>query len=80
MQYTLRNVPPALDRALRERARREGRSLNDVLLDALRLATGLAEPRVRHRSLNGIRGTWREDPEFDAAIADHDRVDDELWK
>ena len=80
MQYTLRNVPAALDRALRARARREGRSLNEVLIDALRAATGLSEPLVRYRTLSGIRGTWREDPEFDAAIADQDRVDDELWK
>jgi plasmid stability protein len=42
MQYTLRNVPKALDGALRRRAKREGKSLNEtalaVLLDGLGLS------------------------------------------
>jgi plasmid stability protein len=80
MQYTLRNIPPSVDRALRERARREGRSLNELAVDLLRRALGLSEKRVRHRSVRDIRDTWREDPAFDAAIADQDRVDAELWK
>lgn len=81
MQYTLRNIPPTLDRALRDKARRDGRSLNEVAVEALGLAMGLTdEPKLRQRSLSGIRGTWVEDPAFDAAIADQDRVDEELWK
>jgi plasmid stability protein len=80
MQYTLRNIPPSLDRALRERARREGRSLNEVAIELLRRALGLGEKRLRQRSVRDIRGTWREDAAFDEAIADQDRVDDELWK
>jgi hypothetical protein len=80
MQYTLRNVPPAVDRALREKARREGRSLNEVAVEALKRALGLSDAPVKHRSLRAIRGTWRDDPAFDAAIADQDRIDPELWK
>lgn len=80
MQYTLRNIPPSLDRALRQKARREGRSLNEVAVEALRRAMGLGDEPVRHRSLKGIRGTWREDPEFDAALAEQDRIDEELWR
>jgi plasmid stability protein len=80
MQYTLRNVPDKLDRALRERARREGRSLNEVAIDALARAMGLTEAPLRQRSLRGIRGSWQEDPAFDAAIADQHRIDEELWK
>ena len=80
MQYTLRRISSALDRALRERARREGRSLNEVAIEALERAMGLAEMPIKRRSMRGIRGTWQEDAEFDAAIVDQDRIDEELWK
>jgi plasmid stability protein len=80
MQYTVRQVPAELDRALRRRARREGKSLNEVTVEALREAVGLAEVRVKRRSLADLVGTWQEDPEFDAAVADQRRIDADLWK
>ena len=40
---------------------------------------GMAGGRARLRDLGGLAGRWREDPEFDAAIADQDAIDDELW-
>ena len=80
MQYTLRKIPPHLDRALRDRARREGRSLNEVAVEALARAMGLTEAPLRHRALEDIRGSWQDDPAFEAAIADQNRIDEELWK
>lgn len=41
MQYTIRSVPPQVDRALRRRARMTGRSLNEVALEALMGASGV---------------------------------------
>lgn len=79
MQYTLRNVPAAVDRALRALARREGKSLNDVVIGALTRALGLSDQPVRHRDLRDLAGTWQEDPEFDAALAESDRIDAALW-
>jgi plasmid stability protein len=80
MQYTLRNIPPAVDRALRARARREGKSLNEVALRALAHALGAAETPVRHRALDDLAGTWRDDPEFDEALAALHQVDQSLWR
>lgn len=80
MQYTLRKVPRIVDRALREMARREGRSLNDVALEALARGCGVGESPVRHRDVSDIAGTWQEDPAFDEAIAEQDVVDEDLWK
>ena len=80
MQYTLRKIPRPVDRALRERARREGRSLNEVAIEALARGVGVAEERIRHRDLSDIAGTWVEDPAFDEAVADQDVVDEDLWK
>jgi len=79
MQYTIRNIPPHVDEAVRRRARAEGRSLNDIAIEALERGMGVAEGRTRYRSLRGIAGTWTEDSEFDAALEDQDRVDEEMW-
>ena len=80
MQYTLRNVPEHLDRALREQARREGKSLNQVLLEALQRALGqLGEP-VRHRDLSDIAGSWVPDPDTEAALEEQRKIDPDLWR
>ncbi len=80
MQYTLRNIPDALDWALRERAKAENKSLNQVAVEALGRALGLGRQAVRHRDLSELAGRWRKDPDFEQAIADQDQVDEELWK
>ena len=80
MQYTVRNIPPGIDRALRRLARLEGRSLNEVTLAALSRAVGAGDEPVAHRQLKDLAGTWEHDAKFDAAIADQDRVDPDLWR
>lgn len=80
MQYTLRNVPRSLDRALREQARSRNKSLNEIVLEALQRALGLdGEPGVQ-RDLSDIVGTWQDDPEMDRVLAEQRRVDPEAWK
>jgi hypothetical protein len=80
MQYTIRNVPEALDSALRDRAKSEKRSLNDVVIQALARGLGFSKLQRRHRDLRDLAGSWKEDPEFDKAIADHHAIEEELWK
>jgi len=80
MQYTIRNVPGALDSALRRRAQEQGKSLNEVAVEALARGTGISGERVRKRDLSDIVGTWQADPAFDEAIADQDKVDEEMWR
>jgi len=79
MQYTLRNVPPELDRMLKARARQLGKSVNQVAVEAL--ARSMGQP-VRVRSLRGMPGGWskKEAAEFDRFLAEHRRIDEELWK
>ena len=79
MQYTLRKIPEALDRLLRERAHRERKSLNEVAIGALARAMGLDDQPLRYRSLDELRGTWQEDADFDEAITDQHRIDNDLW-
>ena len=80
MQYTLRNIPEILDAALRRRARQQGRSLNDVAVEALINGAGLSDVRPRRRALSNVAGSWREDPTFDRALAEQDTVDEDAWK
>jgi plasmid stability protein len=78
-QYTLRNVPADVDRALRRTAREQGKSLNQVAIETLGRAVGVAEPRKR-RDLSDLVGTWLDDPETAAALEDQRRIDPESWR
>lgn len=80
MQYTLRNIPAYLDEALRRRAQEQGKSLNEVTLEALLSGLGLIGKPVKHRDLGDIAGTWVDDPEVDEALAQQRRIDPELWR
>lgn len=80
MQYTIRNVPGPVDAALRDSARRQGKSLNEVSVDALTRGAGLTESLSKWRDLADIGGTWRNDPEFDRALAAQDTIDEDLWR
>jgi len=59
---------------------RHGWSLNQVAVEALTLAAGLAEERPTYHDLDHLAGTWVDDPEFDAAVQAQDQVDAELWR
>jgi hypothetical protein len=80
MQYTIRGIPPAIDSAVRERARAEGKSLNEVAVEALADGLGLGEADVVRRDLSDVVGTWKREAAVEAALAAQDRVDEDLWK
>jgi len=76
---TIRNLPPALSEALEHEKRRRGQSLNQTVIDLL--GQGLGATGVRSNGLGGMAGGWTEDEfrEFEAAIAQFESVDEELW-
>ena len=80
MQYTLRNIPEHLDRELRKRAKAQGRSLNEVAIEALLRAFGLSGTLPPQRDLSDIAGSWRDDPETDRALEEQRTIDPELWR
>ena len=81
LQYTVRNIPAHVDRALRRKAREERKSLNEVLRDALIREAGGIEPSTRlHTDLDALAGTWIDDPGFEEAIRAQDQVDESLWR
>lgn len=80
MQYTLRRIPKHLDRALRQRARAQNKSLNEVAVQALMDGCGVQAEPIRRRDLADVAGTWHSDPSTDAALLDQRQVDSDLWK
>ena len=81
MQYTIRNIPKRIDQALRKRAKEQGKSLNDVAIEALAVATGVRPAKsVKYCDLSDFAGKWVEDPEFDKIMAEQDQIDPEMWR
>ena len=80
MQYTIRDIPDSLDKALRRAARQQGKSLNEVAIETLARGAGITGERGRQRDLADIAGTWRKDPAFDSALIAQDTIDEEMWR
>lgn len=69
-----------MERALRQRAKREAKSLDTVALEALARGVQLEAQPFEHTDLDALIGSWQEDPAFDHTVADFERVDEEAWK
>lgn len=80
MQFTVRGITDDIDRAARERAEREGISLNQALLRALRSGFGIEEKPTKKRDLSGIFDGEPLEPEVIEALEEQRRIDPDLWK
>jgi len=80
MQYTIRRIPEAIDSAVRERAKAEGKSLNEVAVEALADGLRLGTSDIVRRDLSDVVGTWKKDAAVEDALAAQDHVDEDLWK
>lgn len=77
IQYTIRGVPPEVDRLIRQKASRTRQSINQVILDELSRATiGSA----RRADYSDVVGGWTPDPAFDEIMAAQRQVDWDKWK
>ena len=50
------------------------------MVQALARALGFSKDAVKYRELGDLAGTWKEDLEFDRAIADQHAIDERIWK
>ncbi len=81
VQYTVRSVPAHVDKALRRKAQKGRKSLNEVLRDALiREAEGADLPERVYTDLDALVGAWVDVPGFEDAIQAQDQVDEALWR
>lgn len=76
-QYTIRSVPPEVDRVLRQRAAQRKQSLNQVILDELAKAT---VGGTRLADFSDLVGRWTPDATFDEIVASQRHVDWDKWK
>jgi len=80
---TVRNLPPAVARAVKEKARKEKLSLNRAIVRLLEEATGEGgRQKAVHHDLDHLAGRWSEEEyqQFLAAVAEQRRIDPEMWK
>ena len=81
---TLRGLDSQLVAKLKEVAEREGKSVNQTVLDALRKQFGLDKSRrftEVYRDLDHLFGRWDEDEfmQIQQKIDSERRIDSELW-
>ncbi|OGQ04589.1 MAG: hypothetical protein A3F82_11115 [Deltaproteobacteria bacterium RIFCSPLOWO2_12_FULL_44_12] len=79
-QYTIRGISTTVDRALKQKAKTEGKSLNTVLVDSLTKAVGVSPETIIFHDLDDLIGKWQEDPEFDRSLEEQNKIDPQLWK
>lgn len=79
-QYTIRNIPGSVDKALRQKAKAAGKSLNETLIETLKRGAGMTNQPIVFHDLDFLIGSWQEDSEFDKAIAEQHRIDSEKWE
>lgn len=81
---TLRNLPPLLDRAIRQRARKKGVSVNKVVIALLQDHLGESPKRQarRYHDLDELAGVWskREADTFEEVLTKQRTIDPKLWK
>jgi len=81
---TVRNLPPAVARAVKEKARKEKLSLNKAVLRLLEEATGNVDrgKGLLHHDLDHLAGTWSEAEyqEFMKSLHEQRRIDPEMWE
>lgn len=78
-QYTIRSVPDRVDQELRRRAREQGKSVNQVALEALEAGTATGH---RYHDLDFMIGTMdsTEAKRMEREVAKQRAIDPELWK
>ena len=82
IQYTIRNVPPAVDKVIKKRSKQSGKSFNQTVVELLSMQTfGTTKP-PEDDNFDWLFGAGKDSlgPEFDEAIKDLSKPDPKLWK
>ncbi|RJQ46345.1 MAG: hypothetical protein C4538_07020 [Nitrospiraceae bacterium] len=81
---TIRGLDDMTIKALREKAKREGTSINAALLKMLRKELGIEKKRhtVVYNDLDHLAGTWgkKDYAEFQKNVKDFEKIDENMWK
>ncbi len=81
---TVRNLPPKVAKAIRDKARQERLSMNKAVVKLLEEATGgeQASGRLIHHDLDRFFGTWTKEQAnaFDRTLRQQRQVEPGMWK
>jgi len=80
IQYTIRNIPPSVDRVIRKRANQSGKSFNQTVVDLLSLQTFGTTKQPVDDNFDWLFGANTLDESFDEAIKDLSQIDKKLWQ
>ncbi|MBI1920009.1 MAG: antitoxin [Geobacter sp.] len=81
---TLRGIDDRIAAVLKEKARKEGTSVNALMLRILKESLGIEKKKrgAVYDDLDHLAGTWskKDAAEFDRAISVFEKVDEDMWK
>ena len=81
---TIRGLDDVTVKALKDKAKQEGTSVNTILLKILKEDLGLKKKSriVVYNDLDHLAGTWNEKDfvEFQERVEDFEKIDAKLWK
>ncbi len=81
---TIRGLDDLTVKALKEKAKKEGSSVNAALVKLLQEELGIKKKKrtVVYNDLDHLAGTWsdKDFEEFLQATADFDKIDENMWK
>jgi len=77
---TVRNITPAIDKALRSLQKQNGVTLNETVLQLLARSLGINQ--TKDNGLGRFSGMWDSDnfEKFHANIESLEKIDQDLWK
>lgn len=80
IQYTIRNIPPSVDKVIRKRSQESGKSFNQTVVDILSLQTfGTTNPKV-DTNFDWLYNQNTLDDAFDETVKDISQIDKKLWQ
>jgi len=81
---TIRGLDDLTIKALKEKAKQEGKSVNTTILKLLRESLGLAKKKriVAYTDLDHLAATWTDEDyrEFQKNTEDFEKIDENMWK
>lgn len=80
IQYTIRNIPPAVDQVIKKRAKASGNSFNGTVVELLTLQTLGTTTPPKDTSFDWLFAAKTLDETFDDSVASFSRPDERLWQ
>lgn len=78
-QITVRNVEPMLKQRIAQLAKLKSKSINDLVLDTMRVKVGL-KSESKKTNWSKYQGMFKDDAFDDAVFEDFEKIDESMWR